>query len=206
LGDHQKIEVDVRLIGATSANIQQAIKEGHFREDLYYRLNVVPITLPSLQERVTDIPPLIQYFMQKAALAHGCSPRILSEEATIVLQAYEWPGNIRQLRNVIEWILIMAPGGVQDVVTVEMLPPDTSFNYLSASPSIVVMPLREAREAFEREYLLAQVNRFGGNISKTARFVGMERSALHRKLRALGVYEGRNTEEETESSPEIRIA
>lgn len=209
LGDHQKIEVDVRIIGATSANIQQAIKDGHFREDLYYRLSVVPITIPSLQERVTDIPHLMQYFMQQAALTHGRPARVLSEEATIVLQSYEWPGNIRQLRNVIEWILIMAPGGVKDVVTVDMLPPeirsDTSFNYLG-SPSIVVMPLREAREAFEREYLLAQVNRFGGNISKTARFVGMERSALHRKLRALGVHEGRNQEEETESSTEVKIA
>lgn len=209
LGDHQKIEVDVRIIGATSANIQQAIKDGHFREDLYYRLNVVPIAIPSLQERVTDIPQLIHYFMQQAALAHGRPARILSEEATIVLQSYEWPGNIRQLRNVIEWILIMAPGGAKDVVTVDMLPPeirsDTSFNYLG-SPSIVVMPLREAREAFEREYLLAQVNRFGGNISKTARFVGMERSALHRKLRALGVHEGRTQEEEPESSTEVKIA
>lgn len=209
LGDHQKIEVDVRIIGATSANIQQAIKDGHFREDLYYRLSVVPITIPSLQERVTDIPQLMHYFMQQAALTHGRPARILNEEATIVLQSYEWPGNIRQLRNVIEWILIMAPGGAKDVVTVDMLPPeirsDTSFNHLG-SPSIVVMPLREAREAFEREYLLAQVNRFGGNISKTARFVGMERSALHRKLRALGVHEGRTQEEEPESSTEVKIA
>ncbi|WP_032113072.1 sigma-54-dependent transcriptional regulator [Candidatus Paracaedibacter symbiosus] len=209
LGDHQKIEVDVRIIGATSTNILQAIKDGHFREDLYYRLNVVPIIIPSLQERVTDIPLLMQYFMQQAALTHGRPIRILSEEATIVLQSYEWPGNIRQLRNIIEWILIMAPGGAKDPVTVDMLPPeirsDTSFNYLG-SPSIVVMPLREAREAFEREYLLAQVNRFGGNISKTARFVGMERSALHRKLRALGVHEGRGHDEEPESATEVQIA
>lgn len=210
LGDHQKIDVDVRIIGATSANVQQAIKDGHFREDLYYRLSVVPIVIPSLQERVTDIPLLMHYFMQQAASTHGRPARILSEEATIVLQSYEWPGNIRQLRNVIEWVLIMAPGGSKDLVTIEMLPPeirsDASFNHMG-SPSIVVMPLREAREAFEREYLLAQVNRFGGNISKTARFVGMERSALHRKLRALGVHEGRGSEEEVESSTdEAKIA
>jgi two-component system nitrogen regulation response regulator NtrX len=212
LGDHQKIDVDVRIIGATSANVQQTIKDGHFREDLYYRLSVVPITIPSLQERVTDIPLLMHYFMQQAASTHGRPVRVLSEEATIVLQSYEWPGNIRQLRNVIEWILIMAPGGPKDLVTIEMLPPeirsDASFNHVG-NPSIVVMPLREAREAFEREYLLAQVNRFGGNISKTARFVGMERSALHRKLRALGVHEGRGSEEEVEaesSADEAKIA
>lgn len=211
LGDHQKIDVDVRIIGATSTNVQQSIKDGHFREDLYYRLSVVPIAIPSLQERVTDIPLLIHYFMQQASLTHGRPARSLTEEATIVLQSYEWPGNIRQLRNVIEWILIMAPGSPKDLISIEMLPPeirsDTSFNHMG-SPSVVVMPLREAREAFEREYLLAQVNRFGGNISKTARFVGMERSALHRKLRALGVHEGRSVEEEIPepSTDEAKIA
>lgn len=208
LGDHQKIDVNVRIIGATSVNIQQVIRDGNFREDLYYRLNVVPISIPSLQERVTDIPVLIQHFMQLAATTHGKPMRQLNEEATILLQSYEWPGNIRQLRNVIEWILIMAPGTQRDQITVDMLPPeirsDTSFTL--GSPSIVVMPLREAREAFEREYLLAQVNRFGGNISKTARFVGMERSALHRKLRALGVHEGRSNEEGQEASGEAKIA
>lgn len=209
LGDNQKIDVDVRIIGATRANISQAIKDGHFREDLYYRLNVVPIAVPPLQDRLTDIPLLVNYFMQQAALTHGKPARILSEEAIIVLQSYEWPGNVRQLRNMIEWILIMAPGGTKDLVTVDMLPPeirsDTSFNHLG-SASIVVMPLREAREAFEREYLLAQVNRFGGNISKTARFVGMERSALHRKLRALGVHDVRGHDEESDAVVKANIA
>lgn len=201
LGDHQKIEVDIRIIAATSTNINQAIQDGQFREDLYYRLSVVPIQVPSLQERIIDLPLLIKHFMGLASTTHGRPARQLSEEAIITLQSYSWPGNIRQLRNVVEWILIMAPGSVRDVITVDMLPPEiyseASLPHLQ-SPSVVVMPLREAREAFEREYLLAQVHRFGGNISKTARFVGMERSALHRKLRALGVYEGKHQEEEEE--------
>ncbi len=200
LGDSQKIEVDVRITASSSANIPQMIQDGHFREDLYYRLNVVPIQVPALQERVMDIPELFQYFMTQSALAHGCPQRRLTEDAMVILQSYSWPGNVRQLRNVVEWILIMASGEARDDVRAEMLPPevrsDTSLTSSSQSPNIVVLPLREARELFEREYLLAQVNRFGGNISKTARFVGMERSALHRKLRALGVHEGRYQEDE----------
>lgn len=199
LGDQQKVEVDIRIIAASSANITQAIQDGHFREDLFYRLGVVPIQVPLLQDRVTDIPLLADFFMHHAALAHGRSCRQFSEEAMIMLQSYPWPGNVRQLKNVIEWILIMASGESKDPIHSHQLPPeirsDVSLPNIQ-TPGIVVMPLREAREAFEREYLLAQVNRFGGNISKTARFVGMERSALHRKLRALGVYESRISEEE----------
>lgn len=199
LGDSQKIDIDVRIIGATSANVQQVIKEGNFREDLYYRLNVVPICLPSLRERVTDVPLLIQHFMTKAAHNLGRNPRTFTEEAIVILQSYAWPGSVRQLRNVVEWLLIMVNSDSKEPIASEMLPPDirndASLQSLS-NPNIVVMPLREAREAFEREYLLAQVNRFGGNISKTARFVGMERSALHRKLRALGVHDTRGGDEE----------
>jgi len=213
LGDNQKVEVDVRITASSSANIPQMIQDGHFREDLYYRLNVVPIEVPALQERVTDIPDLFQNFMVQAALAHGRPQRRLTEDAMVILQSYSWPGNVRQLRNVVEWILIMASGDSREDVRAEMLPPevrsDTSLTSSSHTPNIVVLPLREAREMFEREYLLAQVNRFGGNISKTARFVGMERSALHRKLRALGVHEGRYQEDEatTElSNHELKIA
>lgn len=201
LGDHQKVEVDVRVIASTSSNINQVIQDGKFREDLYYRLGVVPIIVPSLQERIIDLPLLAKHFMHLACLAHGRSPRQLTEEAMVMLQTYNWPGNIRQLRNVIEWLLIMSPGQSRDPIQVDMLPPEihteAHLPQLQSS-SVVVMPLREAREAFEREYLLTQVHRFGGNISKTARFVGMERSALHRKLRALGVYEGRQQEEDDE--------
>lgn len=213
LGDSQKVEVDVRITASSSANILQMIQDGHFREDLYYRLNVVPIQVPALQERVTDIPDLFQHFMSQSAMAHGCPSRRITEDAMVLLQSYSWPGNVRQLRNVVEWILIMAGGDPREDVRADMLPPevrsDTSLTSSSHAPNIVVLPLREARELFEREYLLAQVNRFGGNISKTARFVGMERSALHRKLRALGVHEGRYQEDENAaeiSSPELKIA
>jgi two-component system nitrogen regulation response regulator NtrX len=213
LGDSQKVEVDVRITASSSSNILQMIQDGHFREDLYYRLNVVPIQVPALQERVTDIPDLFQHFMTHAAQAHGCPQRKLTEDAMVILQSYSWPGNVRQLRNVVEWILIMAGGDPRDDVRADMLPPevrsDSTLTATSHAPNIVVLPLREAREMFEREYLLAQVNRFGGNISKTARFVGMERSALHRKLRALGVHEGRYQEEDSvpeSSSTELKIA
>lgn len=213
LGDNQKVEVDVRITASSSANIPQMIQDGHFREDLFYRLNVVPIEVPALQDRLTDIPELFQHFMNQAALAHGHPQRRLSPDAMVVLQSYSWPGNVRQLKNVVEWILIMAGSDSREEVRADMLPPevrsDASLSSSSQTPNIVVLPLREAREMFEREYLLAQVNRFGGNISKTARFVGMERSALHRKLRALGVHEGRYQEEETStevSSHELKIA
>lgn len=213
LGDIQKIEVDVRIMASSSAHIPQMIQDGHFREDLYYRLNVVPLHVPALQERVTDIPDLFYHFMAQSAMAHGRPPRRLSEEAMVILQSYPWPGNVRQLKNVVEWILIMVSGDPREDVRAEMLPPevrsDTSLASSSHTPNIVVLPLREARELFEREYLLAQVNRFGGNISKTARFVGMERSALHRKLRALGVHDGRYQEDEIAAchpDPELRIA
>lgn len=197
LGDQQKIEIDVRVVASSSSNIMQCIQNGHFREDLFYRLSVVPIHVPSLHERVTDIPQIAEFFMRQAAAAHGRSPRVLSEEAMVLLQSYPWPGNVRQLKNVIEWILIMVNGNPKDPVQPDQLPPEIrcDLNLPNISnPGVVVMPLREAREAFEREYLLAQVNRFGGNISKTARFVEMERSALHRKLRALGIYESKSSE------------
>jgi two-component system nitrogen regulation response regulator NtrX len=212
LGDSQKVEVDVRVMASSSAHIPQMIQGGHFREDLYYRLNVVPLHVPALQERVTDIPGLFHHFMMQSAMANGRPPRRLTEEAMVILQSYSWPGNVRQLKNVVEWILIMASGDPREDVRAEMLPPevrsDTSLASSSHAANIVVLPLREARELFEREYLVAQVNRFGGNISKTARFVGMERSALHRKLRALGVHEGRYQEDESvaENNPELKIA
>jgi len=213
LGDNQKIEIDVRVMASSSANISQLIQDGHFREDLYYRLNVVPIQVPPLSERVTDIPNLFNHFMTQLSASHGCAQRRISEDAMVILQAYSWPGNVRQLKNVVEWILIMAGGDSREDVPADMLPPevrsDSALSSSSQAPNIIVLPLREARELFEREYLLAQVNRFGGNISKTARFVGMERSALHRKLRALGVHEGRYQEDEapTEHSPhELKIA
>jgi two-component system nitrogen regulation response regulator NtrX len=164
-----------------------------FREDLFYRLNVVPIRVPSLRERREDVPELARFFLARGASAPGQSPRELGEDAMAALQAYEWPGNVRQLRNVVEWLQIMAPGEPGSRIRADMLPPEVgaivpaSFRS-DGSAEIMALPLREARELFERQYLLAQVTRFGGNISRTATFVGMERSALHRKLKSLGVH------------------
>ncbi|WP_339857463.1 sigma-54 dependent transcriptional regulator [uncultured Nisaea sp.] len=192
VGGEREISVDVRVIASTNRDLQQEISTGRFREDLYYRLNVVPIIVPALSERREDIPLLCTHFIERSARSSGMSHRVLGEDAIAALQSYDWPGNVRQLRNVIDWLLIMAPGAANEPVKAEMLPPEIgsaapiSLNF-DKGVEIMGMPLREAREMFEREYLLAQVNRFGGNISRTASFVGMERSALHRKLKSLGV-------------------
>jgi two-component system, NtrC family, nitrogen regulation response regulator NtrX len=192
----KRVEVDVRVIATTNRDLQAEMAAGRFREDLFYRLNVVPIRLPSLRERREDIPLLARHFMQMSAQAAGAAPRPLGEDALAALQAYDWPGNVRQLRNVVDWLLIMAPGGSHDSIRADMLPTEIgaitpAVLRWEKSSEIMTLPLREARELFEREYLLAQINRFAGNISRTAAFVGMERSALHRKLKLLGV----NTDE-----------
>ncbi len=188
----QAVDVDVRVIATTNRDLKQEIKNGHFREELFYRLSVVPIEVPSLADRREDIPDLARYFMERGARTAGIPPRSLAEDAVTALQTHPWPGNARQLRNVIDWLLIMAPGSSNDPVRADMLPADLSTDTpqmlrLERSDEIMMLPLRDAREMFEREYLMAQVIRFGGNISRTAEFVGMERSALHRKLKSLGV-------------------
>jgi len=192
VGGNRRVEVDVRVIASTNRDLSALIAEGQFREDLFYRLNVVPLRVPALRERAEDIPALIEDFMQRSHDLSGLAPRPLSDDAIAALQSYDWPGNVRQLRNVIDWILIMAPGEAGEPVRADMLPPDIgsitpTISRDPAAAEIMALPLREAREVFERQYLEAQVMRFGGNISRTASFVGMERSALHRKLRSLGV-------------------
>ena len=191
LGGSQKVAVDVRIITSTSRDLEREIQEGRFREDLYHRLNVVPLRVPGLAERREDIPDLIQYFVGQLSTASGLAPRRIGEDAIAVLQAHDWPGNVRELRNNIERLMILAGGDPSTVITAEMLPEEIGSNVPlpvnGGAEHLMSLPLREAREIFEREYLLAQINRFGGNISRTAEFVGMERSALHRKLRALGV-------------------
>jgi two-component system, NtrC family, nitrogen regulation response regulator NtrX len=192
LGGQRRIEVDVRVIAASNRDLQAEIAAGRFREDLFYRLNVVPIRVPSLCERRADIPLLAQYFMARAAETSGLPPRHLSPEALALLQSSDWPGNVRQLRNVMEWLLIMAPGDPRHDIGVEHLPPEfveTATASLSPASNgeLMVLPIREAREHFERAYLQAQLERFSGNISRTASFVGMERSALHRKLKSLNI-------------------
>ncbi|MFM1816710.1 MAG: Nitrogen assimilation regulatory protein NtrX [Pseudomonadota bacterium] len=191
LGGNQKVAVDVRIISSTARDLEREMEEGRFREDLYHRLNVVPLRVPSLAERRDDIPDLIQYFVQQIAQASGLAPRRIGEDAIAVIQTHDWPGNVRELRNNIERLMILSGGETDAIITADMLPEEIGSNVPlpinSGDEHLMSLPLRDAREIFERNYLLAQINRFGGNISRTAEFVGMERSALHRKLRALGV-------------------
>jgi len=197
VGGNTRVEVDVRVIASSSGDLQTELQLGKIRQDLYYRLSVVPIKIPALSERREDIPLLANHFLARAAEVSGMPGRVLGEDAMAALQAYPWPGNVLQLRNAMEWVLIMASGEASDPVRADMLPPEIT----SAAPNvlrwekggeIMGLPLRDAREMFEREYLLAQVTRFGGNISRTANFIGMERSALHRKLKLLGVHGSSN--------------
>ncbi len=192
VGGSSRVKVDVRVLAITNRDLQAEIGSGRFREDLYYRLAVVPLRMPSLRERREDIPDLARHFMTRAAENSGIPTRELSADALAALQAYDWPGNVRQLRNLMDWLLIMAPGGAGDAIRADMLPPEIGQGapaLLNFDPTadIMALPLREARDLFETQYLQAQLVRFGGNISRTAGFVGMERSALHRKLKQLGV-------------------
>ncbi len=188
LGGDQDVQVDVRVVSSTSRDLSLEIAAGRFREDLFHRLNVVPVRVPGLAERRDDIAELVDYFVDRIASAHGLVRRILAEDALIALQVAEWPGNVRQLRNNIERMLILASGDPAEPITAAMLPMEAAPDSGSmAGGRGIAMPLRDAREVFEREYLNAQIMRFGGNISRTASFIGMERSALHRKLKSLGV-------------------
>jgi two-component system nitrogen regulation response regulator NtrX len=192
LGGSARVKVDVRVLSTTNRDLQSEIASGRFREDLYYRLAVVPLKVPALKERREDVPPLAQHFIVRSAENAGMQPRELSADTLAALQAYDWPGNVRQLRNLMDWLLIMAPGGAVDPIRADMLPPEIGANapaLLNIDPTADIMglPLRDARDLFETQYLHAQLLRFGGNISRTAQFVGMERSALHRKLKQLGV-------------------
>jgi len=192
VGGSTKVAVDVRIVSSTSRNIEAEITAGKFREDLYHRLSVVPVRVPPLAERREDIPDLVNYFMDQISQATGLPKRTIGADAMAVLQSHDWPGNVRQLRNNVERLMILAGGDPNAVISASMLPQDVgsmvpSMPNGNGGEQLMGLPLREARELFEREYLLAQINRFGGNISRTAEFVGMERSALHRKLKALGI-------------------
>ena len=194
IGGRRTVKVDVRVVSATARTLPAEIEGGRFREDLYYRLNVVPVHLPSLTERREDIPALVDHFVARYASERRVATPSVSDEAYAALQSYDWPGNVRQLRNIVERTIIMAPGDRIGRIEVDMLPPEVmsdqeKFAPTNASRSIMGTPLREARETFEREYLRVQIRRFSGNISRTATFIGMERSALHRKLKTLGLAE-----------------
>jgi len=199
VGGQRPIKVDVRVLSATSRDLQQEIAQGRFREDLFYRLNVVPVRLPPLNERREDIPELANQFLARYAAERRIPVPTFSDDAVAALQAHEWPGNVRQLRNIIERTIILAPCERVERIDVDMLPAEVletrgSSDLSSQAITIMGSPLREARESFEREYLKVQIRRFSGNISRTASFIGMERSALHRKLKALGI--GEKQEEE----------
>jgi two-component system nitrogen regulation response regulator NtrX len=192
VGGNSKVSVDVRIVSSTARNLEAEIGAGRFREDLYHRLSVVPIRVPPLAERREDIPLLIDYFMEQISQATGLPKRTIGEDAIAILQSHDWPGNVRQLRNNVERLMILAGGDPNAVVDASMLPQDVgsmvpNMPNGNGGEQLMGLPLREAREMFEREYLVAQISRFGGNISRTAEFVGMERSALHRKLKALGI-------------------
>src|SRR5690349_17302844 len=199
VGGDADVQVDVRVISSTSKDLREEISAGRFREDLFHRLNVVPVNVPGLSERREDIPELIEDFIVKISEASGMPRRRLSDDALAMLQVRAWPGNLRQLRNSVERMLILASGAASDPITAEMLPPEASVNDSASAfgaERIIALPLREAREVFEREYLNAQMLRFSGNISRTAAFIGMERSALHRKLKSLGLSGARALETE----------
>ncbi|MET0427859.1 MAG: sigma-54 dependent transcriptional regulator [Microvirga sp.] len=192
IGGSTRVHVDVRIISSSSRDLAGEIASGRFREDLFHRLGVIPIRVPALAERREDVPELIDFFMDQISSATGLPKRRIAEDAMAVLQSHDWPGNVRQLRNNVERLMILTSGDPDAEVTADMLPseigtlvPTTPGG--SGGEKLMSLPLREAREIFEREYLLAQIARFSGNISRTSEFIGMERSALHRKLKSLGI-------------------
>jgi two-component system nitrogen regulation response regulator NtrX len=197
VGGNRQIAVDVRVVSSSSRDLTSEMEQKNFREDLFYRLNVVPVAIPSLAERRDDIPALADHFFTRYAAEQGIPPPEISVDAIAALQAYDWPGNVRQLRNVVERTVILTPRDRLTTIEADMLPSEVTGGRLSGGTGISAMmgvPLREARESFEREYLTIQIRRFSGNISKTASFIGMERSALHRKLKLLGMGERRDEE------------
>ena len=202
VGGNDQIKVDLRVLSSTSCDLEVEIAERRFREELFHRLNVVPVEVPTLEERREDIPELVEHFVEHFNQTQGLNMRKLSDDAATLLQTLPWPGNIRQLKNVIERILILSDG--TGLISADEIPTDKQKSAGAndgggMSANWATLPLREAREAFEREYLITQINRFGGNISKTANFVGMERSALHRKLKSLGVVSGNKSKSAEEA-------
>jgi len=215
VGGQEPVEVDVRIIASTNRDLQKFIEKGDFREDLYYRLNVVPLEIPPLRQRIEDIPELAEHFVQSFSEQSGIQICKFSSKCLAAMQSYDWPGNVRQLRNAVEWLMIMDRHEEGSFVEIEHLPPEISNMTAATLPqasndltqTMVSIPLREAREEFEREYLTHQIKRFKNNISKTAEFIGMERSALHRKLKQLGITDQskQNTQNDKDITGKNRI-
>lgn len=207
LGGASDVEVNVRVLSSTARDLRSLIAQGRFREDLYHRLAVVPLEVPSLAERRDDIPLLVDHFIERLTAMSGLPRRRIGEDAMAALQAHDWPGNVRQLRNNVERLLILAAGDPDQPVTLDSLPSEVAGRGGGETGGfdaerMIALPLRDAREKFEREYLKAQITRFGGNISRTASFIGMERSALHRKLKTLGVNgSGDRLSDDTDTEP-----
>lgn len=207
VGGATQIKVDVRFIASTSRNLEEKIEEGKFREDLYYRLNVVPMNVPPLRERKDDIPLLIEHFMKLQSAKSNVPERTVSEGAMSAFIGYSWPGNVRQLKNIVEWMMILGSSQSGAPIQASDLPPEIAGTIHAAlkgdwKEDMIALPLREAREVFEREYLLAQIARFSGNISRTAQFIGMERSALHRKLKSLHISTSDREESDALDNPD----
>ncbi|WP_417767660.1 sigma-54-dependent transcriptional regulator [Stappia sp.] len=192
VGGVGKVSVDIRILSSSARNLENEISEARFREDLFHRLGVVPLHVPALADRRDDIPDLVQFFMEQISVASGLPIRKIGDDAMAVLQAHDWPGNVRQLRNNVERLMILSRGEPDAVITADLLPGEIGADVPNLPTNgggehLMALPLRDAREMFERDYLQAQIKRFGGNVSRTAEFVGMERSALHRKLKSLGL-------------------
>lgn len=215
VGGKKQISVDIRFLAASNRDLEELIENGEFRKDLYYRLNVVPLNMPCLKDRIQDVPELVKIFAKEIEHQSGLMPKTFTPKLISALQSYEWPGNIRQLRNAIEWMMIMS-GPQNNRICVEFLPENlgqshskkanqNEKNNIQIMPEVMSKPLREAREEFERHYLLSQIKKFDGNISKTAKFVGMERSALHRKLKLLQVT-NEDSDEDQQETPSQRQA
>ncbi len=204
IGGTVTLTIDVRILSSSNKSVQAEIKAGRFREDMFFHLSVVPIDVPGLADRAEDIPDMVAQFMTASSRSGGRRPRPLSDDAYAVLKSYQWPGNVRQLKNVVDWISIMVPGDPDDPIQADMLPPEITAHtrkttHVSVYNEYSDLGLRQAREAFERQYLINQMDRFDGNITKTAAFVGMERSALHRKLKSLGLWLSHGKRSKTDS-------
>jgi two-component system, NtrC family, nitrogen regulation response regulator NtrX len=207
VGGVSQIKVDIRFIASTSRNLEEKIEDGKFREDLFYRLNVVPMVVPPLRDRKEDIPLLISHFMKIQSAKSNIPERTVSEGAMSAFIGYSWPGNVRQLKNIVEWMMILGSSQAGAPIQVGDLPPEIAGTIHVAlkgdwKEDMIALPLREAREVFEREYLLSQIARFSGNISRTAQFIGMERSALHRKLKSLHISTSEREESDILDNPD----